>query len=205
MGKQFDYFNAFQEMGRHSLSAGELLKETLETYDPAVLKERMAQIHTVEHSADTLKHQLTDQLIREFLPPIEREDIMELSDVIDDLTDAIEDVVIRLYMYNIHQIDPPALQFCGLIIECIRTLQQALEEFRHFKKSTTLEDLIRRVNELEENGDRLYAETMHELFATPQDPLAIMVWMEIYERLEKCCDRCEDVAKALGRAVLNNS
>ena len=46
---------------------------------------------------------------------------------------------------------------------------------------------------------------MHELFATPQDPLAIMVWMEIYERLEKCCDRCEDVAKALGRAVLNNS
>lgn len=79
---------------------------------------------------------------------------MELSDVIDDLTDAIEDVVIRLYMYNIHQIDPPALQFCVLIIECIRTLQQALEEFRHFKKSTTLEDLIRRVNELEENGDR---------------------------------------------------
>ena len=73
MGKQFDYFNAFLEMGRHSLSAGELLKETLETYDPAALKERMAQIHAVEHSADTLKHQLTDQLIREFLPPIERE------------------------------------------------------------------------------------------------------------------------------------
>ena len=45
MGKQFDYFNAFLEMGRHSLSAGELLKETLETYDPAALKERMAQIH----------------------------------------------------------------------------------------------------------------------------------------------------------------
>ena len=175
MGKQFDYFNAFQEMGRHSLSAGELLKETLETYDPAALKERMAQIHAVEHSADTLKHQLTDQLIREFLPPIEREDIMELSDVIDDLTDAIEDVVIRLYMYNIPQIDPPALPFCALIIECIRTLQQALEEFRHFKKSTALEGLIRRVNELEEDGDQLYAETMHELFATPQDPLAIMV------------------------------
>ena len=99
MGKHFDYFNAFLAMGRHSLRAGELLKETLETYDPAVLKERMAQLHTVEHSADTLKHQLTDQLIREFLPPIEREDIMELSDVIDDLTDAIEDVVIRRYMY----------------------------------------------------------------------------------------------------------
>ena len=38
MGKQFDYFNAFLEMGRHSLTAGELLKETLETYDPAALK-----------------------------------------------------------------------------------------------------------------------------------------------------------------------
>ena len=133
MGKQFDYFNAFLEMGRHSLTAVELLKETLETYDPAMLKERMAQIHAVEHSADTLKHQLTNQLIREFLPPIEREDIVELSDVIDDLTDAIEDVVIRLYMSNIPQIAPPALQFCALIIECIRTLQQALEEFRHFK------------------------------------------------------------------------
>lgn len=81
----------------------------------------------------------------------------KLSDVIDDLTDAIEDVVIRLYMYNIPQIDPPALPFCALIIECIRTLQQALEEFRHFKKSTALEGLIRRVNELEEDGDRLYA------------------------------------------------
>ena len=66
MGRQFDYFQAFLEMGQHSLKAGELLKETLETYDSSVLKERMAQIHTVEHSADTLKHQLTNQLIREF-------------------------------------------------------------------------------------------------------------------------------------------
>ena len=205
MGRQFDYFQAFLEMGQHSLKAGELLKETLETYDSSVLKERMAQIHTVEHSADTLKHQLTNQLIREFLPPIEREDIMELADVIDDLTDAIDDVVIRLYMYNIHQIDVPAVVFCDLIIECIQTLVEALQEFRHFKKSSTLDSLITHINELEEKGDQLYAETMHELFSTPQDSLAIMVWMEIYERLEKCCDRCEDVAKALGRAVLNNS
>ena len=43
MGKQFDYFNAFVEMGRHSLTAEKLLKETLETYEHASLKERMTQ------------------------------------------------------------------------------------------------------------------------------------------------------------------
>lgn len=205
MGKQFDYFEAFIEMGDYSLKAGELLKETLEHYDIESLPDRMQKIHVIEHTADTRKHQLTDRLIREFLPPIEREDIMELADAIDDLTDAIEDVVIRLYMYNIDQIDGPAIQFCALIVDCIQALKKALTEFRQFRKSQTLNSLIEQVNTLEENGDQLYAQTMHELFKAPKDPLAIIVWMEIYERLEKCCDRCEDVAKTIGHAVLNNS
>ena len=36
-------------------------------------------------------------LTHEFLPPLEREDITELAERIDDVTDAVEDVIVKIY------------------------------------------------------------------------------------------------------------
>jgi len=66
------------------------------------------------------------KLAKEFITPIEREDIMALADAIDNVTDAIEDVVMRMYMYNITSIRPQAVKMTEIIVKCCNSLKTAL-------------------------------------------------------------------------------
>ena len=140
-----------------------------------------------------------------FRSPIEREDIMQLATSIDDLTDAIEDVLLRLYMFNIQTIRSDAVEFVGVIARCCTALKDAVDEFRDFRKSETLRDKIIEINRLEEDGDALYTAAMHRLYAEEKDAVSVVAWTTLYDRLEKCCDRCEDIADAIESVVLKNS
>ena len=64
----------------------------------------------MEHSADLKKHAMLDRLVKEFLPPIERNDIVSLSQNIDNVTDEVEEVLLRVYMNNVKEIEPNALK-----------------------------------------------------------------------------------------------
>ena len=74
-----------------------------------------------------------------------------------------------------------------------------------FRKSTLLQEKIIEINGLEEEGDRLYTEAMHHLYTAEKDPLTILSWTTMYDRLEKCCDCCEDVADMVEQIIMKNS
>lgn len=61
------------------------------------------------------------------------------------------------------------------------------------------------INHLDENGDRLYTEAMHRLYSESGDAVEILSWTAIYDRLEKCCDKCEDVADVVETVILKYS
>lgn len=203
--RDFNYFKAFVELSSYSQKAVEILTSTLHNFDVKTIEQKVKEMHNVEHSADLEKHKITNRLIKEFLPPIEREDIITLTDNIDDVTDYIEDVLIGIEMYNVQTIRPEILKFTDLILDCCKSMNSALVEFEHFKKSKTLHDAIVEVNRLEEVGDQLYITGVRDLYKTSKDPIELMVWTEIYRLLEKCCDSCEEVANIIENIVMKNS
>jgi uncharacterized protein Yka (UPF0111/DUF47 family) len=146
-----------------------------------------------------------NHLVKEFLPPIEREDITTLSQEIDDVTDSVEDVLLFVSMFNIKTIRPEILKFTELIADCCKSMYEALVEFQNFKHSKTLHDKVVEINRLEEVGDGLYFEMMSNLFRSSKDPVELMTWTEILHKLEKCCDNCEDVANVIEQIVMKNS
>lgn len=201
----FNYFEAFVDLSKYSLSSAEILHKTLSSFDSSVLPKKANEMHEIEHSADLAKHVIINHLVKEFLPPIEREDITTLSQEIDDVTDSVEDVLLFLSMFNIKTIRPGVLKFTELISACCKSMFEALVEFQNFKNSKTLHDKIVEINRLEEKGDGLYFEMMSNLYATSKDPIELMTWTEILHRLERCCDNCEDVADIIEQIVMKNS
>ena len=203
--KEYDYFEAFVSLGEFSFKAAKMLNETVKGFDKIDIEEEVVKMHEVEHTADIAKHQLLNQLLKEFLPPIEREDIMSLSQGIDDVTDAVEDVLMHANMFNVKEIPEEVIAFTELIVECCKSMNVALKELKNFKKSKTLHQEIIEINRLEEEGDALYTKAVKRLYQEVTDPIYIIAFTEIYRKLEKCCDSCEDVANDMESIILKNS
>jgi predicted phosphate transport protein (TIGR00153 family) len=201
----YNYFDAFANLSKFSYDLAITLNETLTNFDPNFVTGKVTEAHTIEHNADIAKHDIMNRLVKEFLPPIEREDITSLTQEIDDVTDSVEDVLIYIDMFNIQTIRPEILKFTQLIAQCCKAMDEALEEFKNFKSSKKLRDKIIEINRLEENGDALYVDSMRNLYHNSKDPIELMCWTEILHRLEKCCDNCEDVANIIESIVMKNS
>jgi predicted phosphate transport protein (TIGR00153 family) len=207
MGKKndYNYFEAFANLSKYSYDLAVSVHETLKNFDTTLVTEKVKEAHQIEHAADMAKHDIMNRLVKEFLPPIEREDITSLTQEIDDVTDSVEDVLIYIDMFNIQSIRPEILKFTELIVNCCKSMDEALLEFKNFKNSKKLRDNIIELNRLEEDGDSLYVSFMRNLYHTSKDPIELMCWTEILHRLEACCDNCEDVANVLESIVMKNS
>lgn len=203
--REYNYFDEFIKLTDYAYQAAELLHESLTHFDVAQIEVEMMKMHEIEHSADLHMHGIMNRLMREFITPIEREDIINIVQQIDDVTDTIEDVIMRLYMYNIQSIRPEVLEFTELIVRCCSVLKMAIKDFHNFRKSKTVKENIIEVNNLEDIGDKLYALAVRNLHIETTDPRDLMNWTEIFYRLEKCFDECEDVANLLESIIMKNT
>ncbi len=207
MAKKQDafYFDTFISAVDCACQAASILDETLRNYDPSQLEKQLHVIHEVEHAADCKKHELMEVLVKAFITPIEREDIILLSQNIDDLVDKVEDVLIRLYCNNIQTIRPDALQTSALIVKGCNAVKTVMEEFADFKHSKTLRQHIIDVNTLEEEADALFIRSVRQLHVNSKDPMEVFCWHELYRYLEHCMDACEHVADVVASVVMKNS
>ena len=207
MSKKSDsyYFQNFIECVECGCRAAKMLEDNLNHFDTGLLQDKLDELHRIEHDADKKKHEMMAVLVKAFITPIEREDIILLSQSIDEVTDKIEDVLIRIYINNVQQIRPEALAFIKVIIRCCEALKEVMEEFADFRKSKTLHGLIIEINALEEEGDSLFIDSMRSLHAEVTDPIEIIAWREIYVYLEKCCDACEHVADVVESVIMKNT
>ena len=194
MSKKQDsfYFDNFLECARLSCQAAHLLKTFLTDFEVKDMDRKLDEIHSIEHSADDIT-------------PIEREDIAQLSHNIDEMTDKIEEVFIRIYMNNVQTIRPEAVAMLDLIIRCCEEVCSLLEEFPNFRRSKKLKEYIIRINTLEEEADQLFISNMRKLHTEEEDLFSVIAWREIYTYLEKCADACEHVADGVESVVMNNS
>src|SRR5690606_16557440 len=94
------YFTTFAQLVQYSCDAAVLLSQIINDFHAEELETKMDEMHEIGHAGDKGRHVMMKQLAREFITPIEREDIVSLADAIDNVTDTVEDVLVRIYMFN---------------------------------------------------------------------------------------------------------
>ena len=201
-----EYFEGFVSGMESACKAAEYLENLVEHFDSEKLAEQIDEIHAIEHAADINKHKLMQKLAKEFITPIEREDIILLLQQIDNVTDFIEDVVRKMFMYNTKAMRSEALEFAAIIKLCCYESRDALKELPGFQKnSERLEQAIVKVNDYEEQGDRLYCAAMRRLYCENAEAQDRITWTKLFDWMEACCDACEDVMESVELVVMKNS
>lgn len=200
----YNYFEAFINLSEYSLKAVDVLSNTISEFDIDKLDDRIKEMHDIEQSADLIRHELINKLTREFLPPIEREDIVNLSEKIDDVIDFIEDVLLNISIFNIQSIPEELLKFTDIIVKCCQSMELALREFENFRKSKELHSIIIEINHLEEMADEFYIKELKKLYRNTSDPIKLMIRKDLFDSMKKCCDACESVANTIENIVMKN-
>lgn len=205
--KKFDYFDAFERQVELTVKEAKFLIKTIEEFGPETdLEKILVKAHAIEHEGDDISHATFTAVATDFITPIEREDIVMLSQSLDDILDYIEDVMQRFYMYDIESIHEHTLEFARIIEKSCQALCNAMEDFRNFKKSKNFKQRLIEVNTLENEADAFYMSIIRDMHKKDrEDPLRVLVWTQIFSCMERCTDACEHVADSMRTIMLKNS
>ncbi len=194
------YFELFEEAGLNMFRASELLDRMLSSYPDE--KELAREILDCEHEGDRITHDIINRLNHTFVTPIEREDILALASALDDMVDYTEEVADYLGLYKIEAPMDQAIRLARVLMEASALIAEAIPRLRGFRDISryTVE-----INRLENEGDRITREAVASLFDGGIDPMVVIRWKDIFERLEAAIDAAETVANILEGIVIKNS
>jgi predicted phosphate transport protein (TIGR00153 family) len=196
-----EFFDLFEEASGNILRAADLLDRMLRGY-PDSRADLARDILICEQEGDRITHDIIRRLNETFVTPIDREDIYELASALDDIVDYTEEVADYLGLYKIEAPMEQAQRLAHILLECARQVAECMPRLRGFKDMShyTVE-----INRLENDGDRVSREAMASLFDNGIDPMVVIRWKDIYERLENAIDSTERVANILEGIVIKNS
>jgi uncharacterized protein len=206
MARKYDinYFDVLIIAAEYTYQTAVKLNDLLTNYQDVHVKAEA--IHDLEHSADHECHRLCEALNVAFITPIDREDIYDLIKSIDDITDLLEDVSNRFDMFNILSVRPEARTLGQLMENAASQMLDLIRAFKNYKRNKNqIHELVKSVNSLEEDGDRLYREYIKQLFINEKDVLEIIKWKDVFDDMENVLDACEDVANIVEGVVMKHN
>jgi uncharacterized protein len=194
------YFDLFEEAGGNIVRAADLLDQMLGSYPERA--ELARDILICEQEGDRITHDIIRRLNETFVTPIDREDIYALASGLDDVVDYTEEVADYLGLYQIEAPMEQAQRQAHVLLQATRQISEAMPRLRNFDDIShyTVE-----VNRLENDGDRITREAVASLFHGGIDPMVVIRWKDIFERLEAAIDATERVANILEGIVIKNS
>lgn len=203
--KNNNYFELIREQASYCVQASNLLEEILCKFNADSIGAYRNQIHEIEHNADSVHHDILNKLSTEFITPIDQEDILHLVQIIDDITDALDEVILDIYMYHIDKIPEKTAELSKTVNKCVYAMFEAIEELKSFKKPDKLRTRLVKVNDIEGEADEIYTDAIFKLFGSTNDVKTLLGGKAIYEGLENCCDLCEHAADVIAQVIIKNT
>src|SRR3954465_15081903 len=197
--KEREFFDLFEEAGANAVRAAGLLERLVREWPEH--GELQRDIVVCEHEGDRITHDIIQRLNQTFVTPFDREDIIALASGMDDIVDYIEEVADFLGLYRIEAPMEQAQRMARVLSEATRQINGAMPRLR------TLRDIHHytvEVNRLENEGDRILREAVASLFERGIDPMMVIRWKDIFERLEDAIDSTETAVNILAGIIIKN-
>ena len=195
-----EFFDLYRRQGANIEEIAAALIRMLDRY-PENAEACIRGIRELEHEGDRLTHDIVDLLNRTFVTPFDRDDMYTLATALDDVCDTVDEAAGKRVSLGVDSIREPARGQAAVIHRAAGKLRAAVDGLEGFKVERR--QLIE-LRELEDEGDRLAGEGISALFRDGEDPLAIIRWKDIYERLEEAMDACENAADVLEAILVKN-
>jgi uncharacterized protein len=195
------YFEMFNSMASHMTECALMLQKIFADFDNRAAYSD--KIKEVEHECDLITHDIIKKLNQTFITPIDREDIHALASGLDDIVDAIEYTAKRVILYRVEGPTEHARKMSDVLVRIVARLDNAVRSLENNGEQVLKECVT--IHGLENEGDVYHHEAVDDLFGNETNPITILKMKELYAKMERTIDKCEDVSNVLESIVLKNA
>jgi uncharacterized protein len=195
VGRAPDYaelYGMLGQAGRNVELATALLRELMRAWPDGA--EKRLELVDLEHENDAVTHDIVHHLHARLAVPFERSDVLALASGLDDVVDFAEEAADFLGLYRVEAPMDQAIELADTLAAAGVELAAALSKL---DKPEAAKGHLTEIDRLEDEGDRILREGLTALFEGGVDPMAVIRWKDIFERVEDGIDACDSVAHTL--------
>ncbi|MFH1056563.1 MAG: DUF47 family protein [Candidatus Micrarchaeota archaeon] len=203
--KERKFYELLLKASQNSLLAARKLHELMKDFSSLDEKQLVLlsdKIHEIENKGDEITHEISHELYKTFITPIDREDIHELAQLIDDQADLIDSLTKKITYYNVKNIDEFMLKQIDIAVRQMEFLTTAIEKM---ESNGSIEEQRNKVLDLEDEADVVHRKAISSLFSDSMPPLDVIKMKDLYETLEILTDKNQRVAITIESIVIKHA
>ncbi|MFZ9746592.1 MAG: DUF47 domain-containing protein [Opitutaceae bacterium] len=202
--KFFDLLEAGAEEAKVSVTLfGAALRKLSAGSNPADLP--LDEFIQARRKEKRIRDQMTEELSRTFVTPLEREDIEELSFALYRVPKQVEKIAERLSIY------PGRIPFAAferqaqLMTQAAEALVFMVKQLRGGTNVERIRDANGRLQHAEGEADKVMLQLLRELYQGPYDAKELVILQNLFEMVEQAIDRCRNAGNIVVQIVLKHS
>lgn len=169
--------------------------KTLPSCSSNELFSSIGELYKIEENADKIRRKVANELAKDILPPLYREDLMQLIEKVDLIADLSKDIGrILITMTACKRFRIHAHNVCKSILkklsECSNTTKECLISLLYDLNKTV--KLSYEIETIEEEIDSLYVNALKYLYESKLPANELLPLYELIKSLEEIADLCED-------------
>ena len=201
MAKKNKFYSLLEWQANYAAQASNLFLHMTSDFQKA--SQYIAEIDDTEHKADQVRHELASLIDNAFITPMDKEDITDLADKLDDITDCIESATGRILIYDVETLRSDLAPMVSNLNRMTSLLQSIVSQLGQKPDRAKLNGIFISLHEIENETDEMFRSALGNLFKTMKSqPVEIIIWKEIYDRVERAVDKCEHAANVIESMVV---
>lgn len=204
-GKDEKFYDLLEASADEALTSTKLLTSYLQRSQSFTSTNDLDEFIQSRRKDKRITQQITEELCKTFVTPLEREDIEALSLSLYRIPKIVEKIVERLSIYPGRLPVDGFQRQAALLGQAAEAVVFMVKQLRHGAKLTGVQEANGRLQHTEGEADKVMLSLIKDLYHGPYDAKETMILQELFEMMEKAVDRCRDAGAVVFQIVLKYS
>ena len=202
LGYEDKFFNLLEASADEAKASVQLLMTMLKTPDEVA---SMGDFIQSRRKDKRITEEITEQLCKTFVTPLEREDIEALSIALYKIPKTTEKFSEKYFLCKDYLKGVDFMQQAVILEQTTETISLMVKKLRVRANLEQIKQYNDNLHYLEGEADKLMLDLVKDLYSGKHDPLKVIIILDLHETLEKIIDRCRDVGNVIFQVVLKYS
>jgi uncharacterized protein Yka (UPF0111/DUF47 family) len=204
-GKEDKFFDLLEAGAAEAKTSDNLLTRYLQAINTSGTAASLDEFVQSRRKEKRIRHQMTEELSKTFVTPLEREDIEALSFALYRIPKAVEKLVERIAIYP-GKLPVSAFQRqAELLTVAAEAVVFMVKELRGGTQIQEIREANERLQYAEGEADKVMLTLLKELYHGPYSAKELVILQELYEMVEQAVDRCRNAGNIVVQIVLKHS